>query len=278
METDNAHITIVVDNQAGPGLVAEHGLALLIKTGKQQILFDTGLGGALPINMNALKIDPKAVDIVVLSHGHYDHTGGLPWIFNNAGPVDLYCHPGVTKPRYSMRSDGLWPIQMPRDTMQAMDKIDEHSMHWVIEPVKLDRSVHLTGPIPRLTPFEDVGGSFYLDSEGRRPDIVEDDLAMWITTDKGIVVCVGCCHAGIVNTLNHIRELSGGLNIAAVIGGFHLLNADEERMKHTIEELKRLAPDIVVPCHCTGSLAMERLQQELGQNMEIGVSGRSYSF
>ncbi len=278
MKAGTVRVTIVVDNQAGPGLMAEHGLALLVQTAGQCVLFDTGQGEALAVNMNAMGLDPGAVDQVVLSHGHYDHSGGLPWVLGNAHAVGLYCHPGVTQPRYSLRNGGLASIQMPHNAMAALDKVDEQHMHWVLEPVQLGGDVHLTGPVPRQTDYEDVGGSFYLDPEGRRPDPIDDDMALWVSTATGVVVCVGCCHAGLVNTLNLIREQSGGAPIAAVIGGFHLLNAGPDRINATLAELKAFAPGIVVPCHCTGSLAMMRLQQELGESLALGVSGRSYLF
>ncbi len=278
MKDGSVKITIVVDNQAGPGLMVEHGFSLLVESGRQRILFDTGQGEALPANMNAMGLDPGRLDRLVLSHGHYDHTGGLPWILKNSGPVDLYCHPDVTRPRYSKRPNGSTPIQMPHDATAAIGNVPAHRMHWVLEQVQLGGGIGLTGPVPRLTDYEDVGGDFFLDFECRRPDPISDDLALWITTVQGIVVCVGCCHSGLINTLHHVRHLCGGSPIAAVIGGFHLLNANTNRLRRTMAALQTVAPKLVVPCHCTGRHAVSILRRELGQRVEPGVSGTSYQF
>lgn len=96
----------------------------------------------------------------------------------------------------------------------------------------------LTGHIPRKTDFEDTGGPFYLDPHGKHPDLIADDLALWIRTDQGLVICLGCCHAGLVNTIHHIRSISGTEIIRAIIGGFHLLHADSRRIEGTTEVLR----------------------------------------
>jgi len=271
-------ITIVVDNQAGDGLRAEHGLSLWIDAGDTKILFDTGQGAALADNAGKLGIGLERADILVLSHGHYDHTGGVPLVLKSSRKAKVYCHAGVVQPRYSMRNGTAKAIRMPSDSMAALDKLPEENLHWTSRARLIAGGIGLTGPIPRETSFEDPGGPFFLDRQGRRADPIDDDLALWMTTGRGLVVCVGCCHAGIVNTLTHVFRLSGTNRLRAVIGGFHLLDAGTERLEQTMAALRSLAPELVVPCHCTGEKAIKMLTAALGERVVPGRARAEYAF
>ncbi len=271
-------ITILVDNQAAGGLVAEHGLSLWIEAEGKRILFDTGQGAALERNAGMLGVDLGRTDILVLSHGHYDHTGGIPCVLRRAPLAMVYCHSGAVQPRYSISQGRARPIHMPQPAMAAIDKLPWKHLSWVQQPVWLSENVGIVAPIARETDYEDSGGPFYLDPEGRRPDPIEDDLALWIKTRSGLVVCVGCCHAGLVNTLNHVRNINFGMNIRAVIGGFHLLNATRQRLGRTIAALRSIKPETLIPCHCTGASAVSALQLAMGEQASPGASGKTYHF
>lgn len=266
-------ITILVDNEAGAGLEAEHGLALWIQTDGWNCLFDTGQGSALGENARILGIDPHNAHGLVLSHGHYDHTGGLAALLPSCRHLDVYCHPAVAYPRYAIRNRQAKPLQMPRNAMAVLDRHPQEHLHWVQQPIMLTEAMGLTGPIVRKTVFEDTGGPFYLDQHGHRPDPVDDDLALWIRTELGAIVCVGCAHAGLVNTLQQVRRLTDDLPIRAVIGGFHLLNADRRRLEQTIAALQQLDPEVVVPCHCTGEVAVSALRHAFGKRCHPGMAG-----
>lgn len=271
-------ITILVDNQAEAGLIGEHGLSLWIESHGVRVLFDTGQGVALVPNSRSLGIDLGRADTLVLSHGHYDHTGGVAHVLPRALHARVYCHPAVVQPRYSIRNGEPRPIQMPHHCLDAIDKLPAKRRCWTQKPLQLAENIGLTGPIPRNTAYENTGGAFYLDPEGRRADPVDDDLALWIRTETGLIVCVGCSHAGIVNTLQHVRSLNGGLPIRAVIGGFHLLDADRHRIDHTLDALRQLEVDRIIPCHCTGGRAVAALQQVLGERTSPGAAGRTFPF
>ena len=271
-------ITIVVDNRVENGLVEEHGLSLRIETGNRAILFDTGQGKALRPNAEQLGVDLKKINMLVLSHGHYDHTGGVAEVLRLATKADVYCHAGVVQPRYSIRDGKARAIHMPRKSMSAIDELSEERLHWIHEPVMISNTVGITGPVPRETNFEDRGGPFYLDPEGQRVDMIDDDMALWIRTGGGVVVCVGCCHAGLVNTLRYVTELTGKNAIRAVIGGFHLVNADSRRLEETVRALRVIDPEMIVPCHCTGDEATGVLQRELGGRVHPGVAGMTFRF
>ena len=273
MKTKTATITILVDNRGALGLVTEHGLSLHIRTAGQTVLFDTGQSDACVNNSRSLGLDLSQLDAIVLSHGHYDHTGGLCSVLGLARRAELFCHPAAVSPRYAVRDHQPKPLHMPRPSMAALDRLPEERLHWVQQSLRLAGTIGLSGPIPRQTVDEDTGGPYCLDTGGHRPDPIDDDLALWIDTPTGLVVCVGCAHAGLVNTLVQVQRLNGGRRVRAVIGGFHLLSADERRIKATIDALQALAFDEIVPCHCTGEAAVEALVAAFGERCRPGAAG-----
>ncbi len=258
----NLKITLLVENTARKrGLLAEHGLSFLIETGGEKILFDTGQGLALRHNAAQLNLDLKTIDAVALSHGHYDHTGGLTFALNAMNTPRLYVHPEAFSLKYTRNSDGT-----AREVgMNAGNKITAHELAEVI-PVKdkteIAPGLFLTGPIPRTTNFEDTGGLFFKDAACTIPDDLPDDQALFAETPNGTVVILGCAHSGVINTLRYIQTLTANRPIHTVIGGIHLLHADSNRMEQTITELRRLNIQHLHPCHCTGFEAAARLWQE----------------
>jgi 7,8-dihydropterin-6-yl-methyl-4-(beta-D-ribofuranosyl)aminobenzene 5'-phosphate synthase len=278
MMSKDIRITILVDNHAGAGLYSEHGLAMWIEADGRTVLFDSGQGGAFVNNLKALGFNAGNADAFVLSHGHYDHTGNVAYVLERAPGVEVFGHPGIVRPRYALHGGAAKSIKIPGEAMTAIDGLPSHQLHWVQQPRMLSENIGLTGPIPRDTDFEDTGGPFYLDTAGDRPDNIDDDLALWIRTDRGIVVCVGCCHAGLVNTLRHIQRISGEDRIRAVIGGLHLVNADGNRIQRTIDELEIFTPEVIAPCHCTGEAAVVALAGSFDGRVSPGEAGRVYRF
>lgn len=274
----HTRLTVLVDNQAAAGLASEHGLAIWIEAGGEHVLFDTGQGAALASNAPRLGFDPAAVRALVLSHGHYDHAGGIPWILAQAPKLDVYCHPSAIRRRYSVQNGSARPIHMPRSARLAIQQFAAARLHSVTGPITLSARISLTGPIPRLTDYEDTGGPFYLDTAGLQADPLEDELALVVDTDQGWVVCLGCAHAGLINTLNHVLRIGGRARVHAVIGGFHLVHAHGARLERTAEALRMLAPDLVVACHCTGEPAVRALHAALGARVVPGQAGAVYIF
>lgn len=266
-------ITVVVDEQAREPLRAEHGFALWIESGGYRILFDTGQGDVLLSNSEMLGIDLAATDVLALSHGHYDHTGAISDVLRLAPEAIIYLHPSVFLPRYSIRSEGAGSVRMPGASMSAIIARPDDQVHWTNFPVSLEGILNITGPIPRESGFEDTGGPFFLDPEGRHPDPLNDDLALWFDTGEGLTVCTGCCHSGIVNTLFHIMKLSGKRRIRRVIGGFHLLNAGPERLEKTVEALSKMDIQELIPCHCTGRKSTQYLAGNLECRVTPGYAG-----
>lgn len=265
-------ITVLSDNRAAYGLESEHGFALWIETRGHGILFDAGFSPIMTRNAELLGIDLSLADRVALSHGHHDHTGNLSEILAKAPRAGLFLHPESMKKRYSIHSAPR-QIGMGAESTEAVKAMPSHRCNWVTEPVQIAEGVWLSGPIPRMTEFEDTGGPFFDDSDGKCVDAIPDDQSLWIETDSGIVVCLGCCHSGVVNTLRYITKVSGRKSIFAVLGGMHLQDSDKSRLDKTMEELSFFGLTDIYPCHCTGEVAIEKLTEKFGASIKPGYAG-----
>ena len=276
---EKTHLTILVDNRAGSGLQPEFGLSLWIQASGRKMLFDTGAGQALAPNAEHLNVDLAQTEILVLSHGHYDHGGGIPAVLRHAPGAHLYLHPGALACKYSL-DPGQEPraVGLPLNTLQALEMLPPDQMHRIQEPIHLTQEVGLSGTIPRVTPFEEPLEPFFLDQTGHTPDQITDDLALYLKTETGLVVCLGCAHAGVINTLKHITEISGEQNVRALIGGMHLQEAGDRHLEQIIDALEDFSPDVLVPCHCTGEKAERKLQDRFPGKVFPGYSGRVLEF
>lgn len=279
MTCTDVRITIVVDKHGCGDLLEEHGFAAWLETPDHRILFDTGQGQALALNAATLGCDLGQINTLVLSHGHYDHSGALSRVLGKAPACRVFCHAGALVPRYSVR-----PGETPRKiSVAAADRetiraLPAGQVHWVAGPQSVARGIHLSGPIPRVHPLEDTGGPFFLDADGRRPDPLDDDLALWIATDRGLIILTGCCHAGLINTVDHIRSVSGINRVFGIIGGLHLLNAFPARLEVTCAALQQWQPEFVIPCHCTGEEATAALRKALGTSVSRGYAGFALAY
>ena len=251
--------TLVEDTVNARGLLAEHGLAFYIESGPKRILLDAGQTQILFHNAQKLGISLETIDAVAVSHRHYDHTGALPEIMARIPHVKLYLHPDALMPKYARNPDGTSRSVGMSDEMVEQIRQRGGSVIRTVEVTEISERIFVTGPIPRATCFEDVGGAFLLGDTCTQPDLLWDDQALFFESRHGINVILGCAHAGVVNTLQYIQLVTGGKPIHTVLGGMHLLAASPERLDHTIVALRELGVQRLGPAHCTGCSATAAL-------------------
>ena len=270
-------ITVLMDNNAGePSLRTEHGLSMWIEIGDKRILWDTGQSDNVFENARKLGIDVTTADTIALSHGHFDHTGGLAKALVLTPHATLYLHPKAVQAKYSLKKGQSRPVGMSRQSQLAVLEKDI-SGNVVFNEQKKDLAdgLILTGPVLRLTPYEDTGGHFYKDPYGSVADDLLDDQSLFLECSKGIVLVLGCAHSGVVNILHAVADWTHAINIYAIIGGMHLLNADAHRMDQTIAAFKQYDIQKIAPLHCTGSTAVQRLKETFGDRcLLLGAGSR----
>ncbi|MGE5415589.1 MAG: MBL fold metallo-hydrolase [Acidobacteriota bacterium] len=272
----NAEITILVENTAPvPGMCGEYGFGILVKVDGKGILFDTGLNDSVVRNANFLGIKPSDIDAIVISHGHFDHTGGLINALKFLGPRDIFLHPEALKPKFAGRGPNRWAIGVP-----GLNEIEAIGGKWVFNtgPVTIFPGVMLSGPVPRENSIEDTGGVFTTDgTDGEIDDLLTDDQALIVDHPEGLVIVSGCAHAGMINTIEYATKITGRSKIKAWIGGTHLITATPERLEMTIDKLQSYDIDTIVVSHCTGFKAAATLYSRLGEKVIKGDGGYRFN-
>lgn len=267
-------ITLLVDNQAQHGLKYEHGLSIFIEHQGKRILFDNGQNEALFFNAEKLQVSLTDLDIIILSHGHFDHGGNLERLLFNNPYALFYAHPDCKQTRYSLHPNKpIRTISLPENAINALENFPETQKKFITKTTEVIPGVWLTGQIPRIGDLEDTGGPFFLDTEGKHVDLLNDDMSLWIEAENRLTVICGCCHSGIINTLSHIKKQNHSKKIKTLLGGLHLVNADPKRLSSTIEYLNEQNIDIIYPAHCTGNDAMQQLKEKFNNKIEIAKAG-----
>ena len=259
-------------------LLGQHGLSFLIEGKKEKererakvelrVIMDVGqIHDALMTNMELLKVNICAVDAIVLSHCHYDHTSGVAALLaaTKRRDIPLIAHPAIFRSHFlakpALRSLGI----RPEDRAEAIVAAGG-ALLLTSDPVQLMPGLMTTGEVPRVTPDTEEGLSVITVTEGRTAvDHLLDDIALIACVKgKGLVVIAGCSHSGIINIVKRALALFPGEKLYAVIGGFHLIEASQQRLAAVVEELAGFAPALVAAGHCTGFKAQAALYHTLG--------------
>lgn len=271
----SVRITTLSENTAGGGnLLAEWGLSILMETEKISVLLDTGSSISAAHNADTLGIDLSKIDKIVLSHGHYDHTGGLRQVLQKMRKeMEIIAHPDIWQAKYARRKDEpdkYIGIPFQRNELESLGAV----FNLTAKPVKIDDSIITTGEIPMVTTFEEVDTALFVkEGPAWQSDKLLDDQALIVNMELSLVVILGCAHRGIINTLYHARQLTGKEMIYAVVGGSHLINASEERLWQTIGALRDLGIQRLGLCHCTDLPAASVLAQEFGESFFFNKAG-----
>ncbi len=247
-----------------PGAVSEHGLSIFLETEHGNYLLDTGQGKAVVNNALVLGVDLKTVKGIILSHHHWDHTGGLGPVLDLTGETDVYAHPELFKESYSLAGNRVRYIGVPypRRLLEAKGaKFHLDDTFREIEP-----GLWLTGQVPRTTDYERGDKNQVIKSgETYVQDELRDDQSVVVETEKGLFVILGCCHSGIINTLSYIVKKLKRRDIYAVIGGTHLGPVSDEQRKKSIEALKKFDIQRLGVSHCTGLKTASILTSVFGE-------------
>lgn len=272
-------LTILVENTtSSQALIGEWGFAALVTIDGRQLLFDTGQRDALFINSAQLRVPLKEIEEIVISHGHFDHCGALITLLRQIGPRPVTAHPRIFVKRYSIGTKGhKIDVGCPFSEAEAIDAGAQ--FRYTEKPLEIHPGVYVTGTIPRRTAYEDVGGRFAVESgEELIEDHIEDDMALIIDHPQGLIIMSGCAHAGMINTLNYAREITGKKHVQAYIGGTHLVNASSERMEATLSYLLDDLPDRIMIGHCTGFYPAAQLYTALGHQLIKIDAGSHFTF
>jgi len=245
-------ISVLADNHPGPHTPAEHGLSYLVEYDGERVIFDTGQSDMFLRNAATMRINMTAIDMVVLSHGHFDHGDGL--LYLSAGR--LLCHPGCFVQRYRKSDHSYIGLKNSKNDLAGRFEIVTAS-----KPYKISEKILFLGEIPRVSDFESKTTSFIF--ENGTPDYVLDDSALVIIMSEGLFVMTGCGHAGIINTLEHAKKITGINNLYGIIGGFHLKEINHQT-KETIRYLKANKVKHILPSHCTELPALSAFYNTFG--------------
>lgn len=266
-------ITTLVENTVNKAdLLGEHGLSFLLEDEDEKILFDTGQGYTILHNAQKMGIDLSKINKIVLSHGHFDHTGGLDKVINLVGNVEIYCHPNIFDRKYAKEREKSRYIGIPFNRENLELKGARFDLNK--KSVQITKNVRTTGEIEKRTEFETGSDKLCIMQEGvLTKDELKDDLSLIINGQNGISVILGCCHSGIINTLYHVQEMTGNSSINMLIGGIHLFDSKDDKIDKTIKLLKGFRINKLALCHCTGMKAMIELYQTFEDKLVFGNVG-----
>lgn len=282
---EKTKITIVCENRASEkmGIMGEHGFCALIEKNNEKILLDTGQGLCLKANAHVLDINLAGIRKIVLSHGHFDHTGGLADLMPRNEKTDIWAHPDIFAPKYVRRGiedEDKESFIGIRFSQEQLESDMNAQFHFKKEFSAISDDIFFSGEIPRLTDFEG-SDTRLLVKQGQSfiPDPLLDDASLLIETASGPVILAGCAHSGIVNVMNHFSQKTGYTSFHAVIGGTHLgfLNSDQQ-LEKTMDAFEHYNLKLIAVSHCTGNEAASACHNRFKDRFAYANAGWSVEF
>ena len=279
-------ITILCENTAWKpmGITGEHGFSALIEKDGELILFDTGQGMSLANNARVLGVNLADIQTVVLSHGHYDHTGGLPAVLFPPRGVEVFAHPDIFAAKYAEREDSDGKKQVFIGMKFSRNYLEETlaaRFNLVTTFTEIRHGIFFSGEVPRLTDFEHPDKRL----RAKKDDIMIqdpllDDASLLIETDKGPVLLLGCAHAGVVNIMNHFASKAGHKRYHAIIGGTHLgfMASPDDQLLKSMEAFEHYNVDLVAVSHCTGQQGAAACYNRFKDRFAFASAGWSVTF
>lgn len=257
------------------GLLAEHGLSLWIEKNDKAILFDTGQSQIFLHNAKAMRIKLEKTDYIILSHGHYDHCGGLKYFPNSDKIPKIYTHPDVFLKKFASanRDEPGRDVGVPWGISQY-EWINENIVY-TRQFLPIDKGIFISGEIPHTNTFEELPENFYIEKDGKliNDEMLDEQMLIIEDSDDKIAIFLGCSHPGIINGIDYARKLFPDKTIKLLIAGMHLENVSQSRLQMTIRHILDMNIQMVVPLHCTGFEAMCEIKRLLGNRCRICTAG-----
>lgn len=259
-------ITVLNENMVyRKNIIAEHGLSILIEHDNKKILMDVGQSDVFLKNAKALNINLNDLDGIVISHGHYDHGGGIKYLESLSNIPGIYITKNALIPKFSINKNtnkyyfnGIneSDLNLFKDKLHFTDKIEE-----------IFDNFYLISNIPYINDFENKPSKFFLKKNGNMIlDEMSDEQVLVIRTKNGLCIFMGCAHMGVVNAIEYIKKVFNEEKIYALFAGMHLINADSQRINKTIEYLKNNNIQYIMPCHCSGYRVVSKIAAECENN------------
>jgi 7,8-dihydropterin-6-yl-methyl-4-(beta-D-ribofuranosyl)aminobenzene 5'-phosphate synthase len=275
-------ITVLCENTVGRLIGSgEHGFSAFIETEHGNALFDTGNGHGVVSNSLALNKDLRTVRKVFLSHGHNDHTGGLPEVLKLTGKVDVHAHPRIFLDRIAIIKGEEKETRRFAGLIYKKTYLEFLGANFVLNQDfrEVRGGMFLTGEVPKQTPFERNDSRLYAEIDGKMvQDTLMDDQSLVLDTGKGLILVLGCAHSGMINIIHHVMTKTGQQKFNAILGGTHLDFLTPEQLEESIKALKQMEIEKIGVSHCTGMRAASRLHQEFGNRFVYGCVGTVFDF
>ncbi|PRR81027.1 MBL fold metallo-hydrolase [Clostridium vincentii] len=274
----NVKITTLIENKEDENniLINEHGLSLYIEIDEMKILFDTGQSGDFIKNAEKLKINLNKLNYVMLSHGHYDHSGGLRKLVDNTdNSFKLIVGKGFFNEKYKLVDGENYKFNGNNFDKEFIVENNIPIKYITQDLFNVTEDILIFSNFERNTEFEILNTKFYIKhNEEYIADDFSDEIVLVVKHKKGLVVILGCSHVGVINILKTIIKRTG-MPIYCIVGGSHLIEADELRLKGTIEFLKENNISMLRLSHCTGENATKELENEFGNKFVYNNTGNS---